>query len=305
MRMQKKKQLRKLKEYLLISIGALLVAVAVQVFFVPHGIAPGGVSGIGLVLNHLLPGLSVSSYVLLLNGALFLIAFRLLGGGFGFKTLYASFALSGMMWIIENVLRPGIVTEDLLLSTFVGILLLGTGLGMVFNQEASTGGTDILAKILHRYVHTPIGHAMAGIDFMVVGLVASTFGLERGLYAGLATILNGVVINKVVEGFNEKKQVFVFTTDPQRVRRFITQEVQRGVTLFKGEGGYSGDANHVLYSVLSTREFVQLKTYLRAELPEAFIAVSNVNEVLGQGFTLPKMLPLSPRTEPHSERSTP
>ncbi|NCC79994.1 MAG: hypothetical protein EOM07_10390, partial [Clostridia bacterium] len=132
--------MKKYKEYILITFGAALVALAIQLFFVPNQIAPGGVSGIGLVLNSVTPQVSVSTYVIILNVILFLLAFRLLGGGFGFKTIYASFSLSIIMWIIENIIRPENITDDLMLASILGILLLGTGLGIVFNQDASTGG---------------------------------------------------------------------------------------------------------------------------------------------------------------------
>lgn len=276
------------RSYFFITLGAMLVAMAIQLFFIPNQIAPGGVSGIGLILNRLIPAVSVSTYVLGLNILLFIVAFRILGGGFGFKTLYASFALSIFMWILENVIRPANITEDLMLASLVGILLLGTGLGLVFNQDASTGGTDIVAKILQKYFHLSMGLSMTLIDLLVVLLVALMFGLERGLYAGLATFLNGVVINRVVGGFNEKKQVFIISSEKEKIRAFIVHEIERGATIFTGEGAFSGESNYVIYSVLSTKEFVRLKTFLRENVPEAFITVSSTTEVLGQGFSLPK-----------------
>lgn len=282
--------MKKYKEYILITLGSALVALAIQLFFVPNQIAPGGVSGIGLLLNSLTPGVSVSTYVIGLNILLFILAFKLLGGGFGFKTIYASFSLSGIMWVIENIFRPEAITDDLMLSSLLGILLLGTGLGIVFNQDASTGGTDILAKILNKYMNLSMGLSMTIIDLMVVVLVAFFFGLERGLYAGLATFLNGIVIDRVVGGFNEKKQVFIITGDKDEVKSFIVNKIQRGATIFSGEGGFSGAENHVIYTVLSTKEFVTLKTFLREEHPDSFVTVSSTTEVLGQGFSMPKRI---------------
>ena len=280
--------MKKYKEYTLITLGSALVALAIQLFFVPNHIAPGGVSGLGLIMNTLVPGVSVSTNVIIFNVVLFLLAFRLLGGGFGFKTIYASFSLSLIMWVIENVIKPESITDDLMLATLLGILLLGTGLGIVFNQDASTGGTDILAKILNKYTHLSMGLSMTIIDLIVVVLVAFFFGLERGLYAGLATFLNGIVINRVVGGFNEKKQVFIITSDKEDVKSFIVNDIQRGATIFSGEGGFSGAENHVIYTVLSTKEFVHLKMYLREHHPDSFVTVSSTTEVLGQGFSMPK-----------------
>lgn len=282
--------MKKYKEYILITFGSALVALAIQLFFIPNQIAPGGVSGIGLVLNSLTPSVSVSTYVIILNIILFLLAFKLLGGGFGFKTIYASFSLSIIMWIIENIIKPQSITDDLMLASLIGILLLGTGLGIVFNQDASTGGTDILAKILNKYMHLSMGLSMTIIDLLVVLVVAFFFGLERGLYAGLATFLNGIVINRVVSGFNEKKQVFIITGEKEKVKSYIVNEIQRGATIFSGEGGFSGAENHVIYTVLSTKEFVKLKMHLREHHPDSFVTVSSASEVLGQGFSMPKKI---------------
>jgi len=282
--------MKKYKEYIFITFGSALVALAIQLFFIPNKIAPGGVSGIGLVINSLTPGVSVSTYVIILNVILFLLAFKLLGGGFGFKTIYASFSLSIIMWIIENIIKPQSITDDLMLASLIGILLLGTGLGIVFNQDASTGGTDILAKILNKYMHLSMGLSMTIIDLAVVIVVAFFFGLERGLYAGLATFLNGIVINRVVGGFNEKKQVFIITGEKEKVKSYIVNEIQRGATIFSGEGGFSGVENHVIYTVLSTKEFVRLKMYLKENHPDSFVTVSSTSEVLGQGFSMPKKI---------------
>ena len=175
-----------------------------------------------------------------------------------------------------------------MLSSLMGIILLGTGLGIVFNQQASTGGTDIIAQLLHKYTDLSMGISMTIIDLTVVILVALAFGLERGLYAALATMLNGVIINKVVGGFNEKKQVFIITQHKEEVRAFIVQSLSRGATIFEGEGAYGGTRNHVLYTVLNTKEFVRLKLFLKENYQDSFVTASATTEVIGQGFSLPK-----------------
>ncbi len=280
--------MKKYKDYLLITLGSALVAMAVQLFFVPNKIAPGGVSGLGLVMTSLTPNISVSAYVIFLNIILFGLAFKFLGEGFGKKTIFAASALSIFMWIIENVIQPKALTDDLMLTSIMGILILGTGLGIVFNQQASTGGTDIIAQLLHKYTSLSMGISMTMVDLTVVILVALAFGLERGLYAALATMLNGVVINKVVGGFNEKKQVFIITSHKEEVRTFIVQDLSRGATIFDGEGAYGGNKNHVLYTVLNTKEFIKLKLFLKDNYQDSFVTASATTEVIGQGFSLPK-----------------
>lgn len=280
--------MKKYKDYVLITLGSALVAIAVQFFFVPNKIAPGGVSGLGLVLTSLTPNVSVSAYVIILNIILFGLAFKFLGDGFGKKTIFAATVLSIFMWIIENIIQPEALTDDLMLTSIMGIIILGMGLGIVFNQQASTGGTDIIAQLLHKYTSLSMGISMTMVDLTVVTLVAVAFGLERGLYAALATMLNGVVINKVVGGFNEKKQVFIITSHKEEVRSFIVTDLSRGATIFEGEGAYGGNKNHVLYTVLNTKEFIKLKLFLKDNYQDSFVTASATTEVIGQGFSLPK-----------------
>lgn len=282
------KKAKKIKEYIFISIGALIVALAVQLFFVPAQIAPGGVSGLGIVLNHIFPGISVSGFIILINIILFAVAFKFLGDEFGFKSLYASFMLSFIMWIIENKLDIQIITRDNMLSAIIGGILLGIGLSIVFNEKASTGGTDILASVITKYSHLSLGYSIMIIDFVVVFTGMLSFGLERGLYGAIATLLIGSTVNKVVEGFNSQKEVVIITKEKDKVKEFIINEIQRGVTIFSGVGGYSENTNYTLYSVVSPKEFIALKIYLKANIPDAFITVGTVNEVFGEGFSRPK-----------------
>lgn len=281
-------KVKRIKEYILITFGALVVSLAVQLFFVPAKIAPGGVSGIGIVLNSLFPEISVSGFIIGINIILFIIAFKFLGDEFGFKSLYASFILSGFMWIIENKLTIERITEDYMLSAIIGGVLLGVGLSIVFNQKSSTGGTDIIASIINKYTYLSLGYSMIIIDFIVVFSGMLLFGLERGLYGAISTLLIGSTINKVVEGFNVQKEVVVITKEKDKVKKYIINTIERGVTIFSAEGGYSENKKYALYSVVSSKEFITLKIYLKENIPDAFITVGNVNEVFGEGFSRPK-----------------
>lgn len=282
------KKMKKIKEYILITLGALIVSLAVQLFFVPAKIAPGGVSGIGIVLNSIFPEISVSGFIIVINIILFIIAFKFLGDEFGFKSLYASIMLSGFMWIIENRLNIGRVTKDYMLSAIIGGVLLGFGLSLVFNQKSSTGGTDIIASIINKYTYLSLGYGMMIIDFIVVFSGMLLFGIERGLYGAIATLLIGSTVNKVVEGFNIQKEVVVITNEKDKVKKYIIDEIERGVTIFNAEGGFSEQKKYAIYSVVSSKEFITLKIYLKENIPDAFITVGNVNEVFGEGFSRPK-----------------
>ncbi|WP_341459920.1 YitT family protein [Clostridium baratii] len=146
-----------IKEYLIITLGVILVAVAIEYFYAPNNLAAGGVSGLAVVITHYVPSLNVGGITLFANIFLFILAFILVGGDFGFKTIYASFGLSILLWFIDKFLSPQALTTDLLLASIFGTIITAVGLAMIFNINASTGGTDILAKILNKYTNFNIG----------------------------------------------------------------------------------------------------------------------------------------------------
>lgn len=273
-----------LKEYLIITIGFILVSFAVQYFYVPAKITGGGITGIAIVINSYFPQLKIGLLMLALNAILFFVGFLLIGGNFGAKTLYASFGLSGSMWFIEAVMKPHSFTNDMLLSAIIGTLLLGTGLGIVFSQNASTGGTDIIAKILNKYFHLDMGKSMQAVDFLIVILGGLTFGISTALYAVVCIFLNGVLIDKVIEGFTSVKSVMVFSPSSEEIKKYIIHEIDRGCTVFEGQGGFTGKKNNVIYSVMDRTQLIKLRTYIKRHHPDSFIIVSEAHEVLGQGF---------------------
>lgn len=274
----------KFKEFLIITLGFILISIAVQYFYVPAKISGGGITGIAMVINHNRPSLPIGMLMMGMNVVLFVLGFFLIGGNFGTKTLYASFGLSGIMWFIEVVLKPEALTRDILLSAIIGTLLLGAGLGIVFSQNASTGGTDIVAKILNKFFHFDMGKSMQMVDVLVVILAATTFGIQTALYAIVCVLFNGMIIDKVLEGFSSVKAVMVFSKESRKIKEYIINEIDRGCTLFDAEGGYTGNKNAVIYSVMDRTQLVKLRTHIKKHYPDAFIIVSEAHEVLGKGF---------------------
>lgn len=274
----------KFKEYLIITMGFILVSIAVQYFYVPAKITGGGITGIAIVINYFYSYLPIGMLMLGLNAILFCVGFLLIGGNFGAKTLYASFGLSASMWFIETVMKPHSLTNDILLSAIVGTLLLGTGLGIVFSQNASTGGTDIIAKILNKYFHLDMGKSMQAADFLVVILSGLTFGISTALYSIVCIFLNGILIDKVIEGFTSVKAVMVFSTSSEEIKDYIIKKIDRGCTVFQGQGGFTGKSNKIVYSVMDRTQLIKLRTYIKKHHPDSFIIVSEAHEVLGQGF---------------------
>ena len=177
-----------------------------------------------------------------------------------------------------------VVTKDLLLASIFGTLLSGIGMAIVFNQNASTGGTDILAKILNRFFHLDIGKSLLAVDFIVALFAGIAFGVDIAMYALLCTMMNGFVIDNIIEGVNTSKEVMVMSPKINEISRYIIEELDKGCTILHGTGGYSTQKTNILYTVLHRKQFIKLKKFIKEVDRRAFITVSESHEVLGEGF---------------------
>lgn len=274
----------KIKEYVWITVAVAIVTFALEYFFFPNSIASGGISGLALVLNSVF-NIEPSILIFGFNIILFLLAFILIGGSFGGKSIYASVLVSVFMWITENLLKPVAITDNLFLASVFGSLIISLGTAIVFNQGASTGGTSILAKIINKYFQIPIGQCLLIADCTVAALAMYVFGVEVGLFGVLSTIIVGVLVDKFIAGFNPVKQVFIVTSKEKLVVDFIMNDINRGCTILSGKGGFTGGETSVIYTVLSSRQFVNLKNFVKENNPDAFITVTESTEALGLGFT--------------------
>ena len=272
-----------IKEFALITIGIFLVAISVVYFFEPNNIAAGGITGLAIVINHYIPFISIGPLVLMMDAILFIVALIVLGAKFGAKTIYSSFLLSTSMWIMQTFI-PINITNDLILATIFGTLISAVGMAIVFNANASTGGTDILAKILNKFFHIEIGKSLLIVDFLVTLLGAVTFGINIGLYGLLAVIINGVVIDNIIAGFKTKSEITIISEKNKEISKFILDDLERGCTFIKGIGGFTGKDTSILYTVLDRNEFIKLKNKIKEIDKNEFITVGEVHEVMGEGF---------------------
>ena len=272
-----------IKEFALITIGIFLVAISVVYFFEPNNIAAGGITGLAIVINHYIPFISIGPLVLMMDAILFIVALIVLGAKFGAKTIYSSFLLSTSMWIMQTFI-PINITNDLILATIFGTLISAVGMAIVFNANASTGGTDIIAKILNKFFHIEIGKSLLIVDFLVTLLGAVTFGINIGLYGLLAVIINGVVIDNIIDGFKTKSEITIISEKNKEISKFILDDLERGCTFIKGIGGFTGKDTSILYTVLDRNEFIKLKNKIKEIDKNAFITVGEVHEVMGEGF---------------------
>ncbi len=275
--------MKRLKEYGIITIGVALVIISLEFFFFPNKIASGGVSGLALAINSIF-GIDKGIMMIICNTILFILAFMFIGGNFGIKSTYAAFGLSFALSIIEKNYTIVAVTNNLMLASIFGSVLLALGTAIMLTQDATTGGTSITAKILNKYCNIDFGKALLISDSVVVLLAMYTFGTELALFGLLSIYLTGNLIDKFIDGFNLSKQVMVFTEQEKLVADYIIKDIDRGCTVFYGKGGYTGKHNCMILTILTRSQFIKLKKFIKNNDPDAFITVNETSEVLGKGF---------------------
>ena len=274
---------KKIRRYLVMTIGIAIVAIGINMFFVPNKIAAGGITGLATVL-HYLSGLSVGSLMLIFNVPLFIIGIKILGAKYGLKTLYGAIALA----VLVDVFAPytPTLTHDILLNSIYGGLLVGVGMGLVFRFRGNTAGTALAAAILHKIFNITVGQALLILDFFVVAFAGIVFkSPELALYAIIAIFVTAKIIDLVQEGPNNSKAFFIMAAEPELLAEGILKEVDRGVTFLQGKGGYTGQDRELLLCVVETSEVTQLKELIYQHDPQAFIIVTDAQEVLGEGFS--------------------
>ncbi|WP_031572558.1 YitT family protein [Proteiniclasticum ruminis] len=266
------------KDYLLIFIGIILTAASMVYIFTPNRLAAGGAQGIALVINHL-TGVNTGLLMLLINGSLFVAAFLLLGTSFGAKTLVSSFGLSFVVYIMELYFPFGPLTEDLMLATIFGSALMGVGVGFILNRNASIGGTSLIGRIVSKYTFLDQVNCIVGTDILVTIFSMIVFGVEIGLFQLLSVYLTGEIINKVIDGITYRREVMIITENRNAVMHYIINDMKKGATLLMGKGGFTGKDTEIILTVLTRRDFIKLKIFIRKVDPKAFISVNMVTEV--------------------------
>ena len=265
---------------LYIASGLLLATLGYRIFLIPNDIAPGGFTGIGQLINAL-AGWPVGAVVLALNVPLFAAGLRSMGWRFALGSLMATFALSALL----DWLPTPYASDDLVLSTIFGGILSGAGFGLILRGGASTGGTDMLAKMIHERIRVvKVGMVMFAVDFLVVFASMFVFDVKRAMYAAIALFISTWVLDRVIDGLNTAKAYFVISRNSVEISRRVQTELERGVTALKGRGEYSGTDMDVLLCVVYRFEAPQLKRIVAECDPRAFVIATDVHEALGEGF---------------------
>lgn len=274
-----------LREFLLMNLGTLLVSVGVYFFKFPNHFSMGGVSGLAVLLGKLLPQLSPSTFNTIINVLFLVLGFVMLNRGFGARTVYCSILSAGLIQLFEWAFpmdRP--LTDQLMLELFFAVILPALGSAILFNIDASSGGTDIAAMILKKYTGMDVGRALLMSDIIIAGAALFIFDIETGLFSLLGLVLKSVLVDSVIESLNRRKSFTIITSQPELVCDYVTKELGRGATVWEGQGAYTHQTHYVVLTVLSRGQAVVLRRYLKEHDPSAFLLVANSSEIFGKGF---------------------
>lgn len=277
-------------DYFLIYVGTLIVAFGIDVFLVPANLAPGGVTGISIIINSF-TGISLGNLIFVINIPIFLFGLKVFGKSYGLKTLLGISFLSINIDMIKYLIPSyGTLIDftkggNLFLAPIYGGLFMGIGLGIVIKRGGTTGGSDILSGIMNKYFKIPVGQALIIIDFFVITAAAYIFGVEKALYALINLYTTGIVINKVIEGQGGAKMAYIVTSKYKEVRDIIVNDLGKTGNCFKAEALYSLEKKDVIMTVLRNREVFILKDMISHVDKEAFVVISEVHEVMGRGYT--------------------
>lgn len=277
--------LDKIKEYLLLSFGSLLVSTGVYFFKFPNNFSTGGVSGLSIIFGRLSTSMTPGTIILLLNGIFLIAGFLLINKTFGFKTIYCSLLYSVLIKIFElSFPMKAPLTNEPLLELSFSVLLPAIGSAILFNHESSTGGTDIVAMILKRFTSLDIGKALLASDFIIAASTVLVFDIKTGMFSVLGLLIKSVIVDSVIDSINRKKCLTIITTNPEAVSNHINKVLRRGATVWKGYGSFTNEERYVILTALDAVQAKSLRNYIKKVDEKAFISITNTSEVFGRGF---------------------
>lgn len=264
-----------------VLLGSLIMAAGMNLFLVPHRLAAGGISGLGVVFFHLFhipAGLTIA----VLNVPIFIAAWVILGRDVVMRSLLGTFLFPLAIEVAAPFLPAA--TQDPLLAALYGGAIMGLGLGLVFHYRGSTGGTALLSLILNRTTGLTAGQGLLGGDLAVIGLAVFVFGGEAAMYAVLSLFISTKVIDLLQEGFSPAKVALIITRRAEEINRRLLQDLGRGVTRFTGRGGYTGEKKEILLCIVTRPQVARLKELIYELDQAAFVIIGNAGEVHGEGF---------------------
>lgn len=274
----------KLKNFSLLTISTLIMAVGIYFFKFTNNFTFGGITGIAVLVTKFLP-ISSSDFSFVVNILLLIIGWIVLGKSFAEKTAYSTILLSVSLSLLERIYpmsHP--LTNEPLLELIFAILLPALGSAILFNIGASSGGTDVIAMILKKYTSVDIGKGLMISDLIFTLAGFLVFNVKTGLYSLFGLIMRSALIDNFIESFNRSKYFHVVTSNATCICDFIQNDLQRGATIVNATGAFTGDDKYIILTVLSPSQAVKLRNFIKEHDPKAFLLVSNTSEIIGKGF---------------------
>lgn len=271
-------------DYVVIAIGALIFSLGIVMFSAPNNIAPGGVSGIGTMLNHLF-NIPIGSVIIAFNIPLFIFSFKKFGKKFFYKSLYATFLTSTLIDVLPFFLEKHYIYSPLLASIFGGVSI-GVGVGIIFLRGGTTGGADILAKLIKlKHPHLSLGTLVFIIDAVIVVSTLFVYGsIEALLYSTILFFVTSRAVDAIIFGAARSKMLLIITSSPKEISKKIMDEIGHGVTLIPASGGYTDNTKTIILSVVRPNEVAEINKFVKEIDRGAFTVITESNEVLGYGF---------------------
>lgn len=274
----------KLKNFSLLTISTLIMAVGIYFFKFTNNFTFGGITGIAVLVAKFLP-ISASDFSFVVNILLLIIGWIVLGKSFAEKAAYSTILLSVSLSLLERIYpmsHP--LTNEPLLELIFAILLPALGSAILFNIGASSGGTDVIAMILKKYTSVDIGKGLMISDLIFTLAGFLVFNVKTGLYSLFGLIMRSALIDNFIESFNRSKYFHVVTSNATCICDFIQNDLQRGATIVNATGAFTGDDKYIILTVLSPSQAVKLRNFIKEHDPKAFLLVSNTSEIIGKGF---------------------
>jgi uncharacterized membrane-anchored protein YitT (DUF2179 family) len=275
---------RTIQDYFVILLGSTLVAVSLRVFLVPNRLASGGISGLAQIISSY-TGWPIGVMVLLGNLPLFFMGWRFLGGSrFATRTVFAIVSFSILVDIPLPFLPGEGITDDIVLNTLYGGIVSGIGYGLVYRGRGTSGGTDVLARILSSWRGIPVTQSYLITDALIIFLAGLSFSWENALYSLVLLYISGIAAESISQGSNVLRTGLIITANPEPIIHEIFLRMRRGVTIMDAKGGYSGQDKTMLLCVVTRAEIPHLKAIAREVDPKAFLIIGQAHEVRGEGF---------------------
>lgn len=269
---------------LLIVIGCAVNGLAYALFLIPHHFVPGGVSGIAIIANYF-AGLPVGALIVVLNAPIFLLGLRTLGKKYVLNSLVGMVLSSVFIDFFHEIIKVPSATDNTVLASIYGGVMLGVGLGIVFRGRASTGGSDIIGLIVSKYTGMSLGFGIMLTDFLVISASGLAFrSLEAPLYGYLVLFLSTKVIDMILEGWNFSKLVIIISTRPEEISDFILRHLDRSGTALRSRSLYLNREGEVILTVIHRKQLTDLRAFIKRTDPEAFVVINDTYDVLGKGF---------------------